>query len=404
MSTNILSQVNQFSVGSRLANRAPSEPQHHDGAGKPSYKFKTGYTVFEEANFYIEARYSIQQVLGKGSYGTVCSAVDTAVKDRPVLLAIKKVCNIFNKEVLLKRACRELKLMRYFKGHKNIINLIDADMVMVTPYDGLYCFQELADYDLARVIHSSVQFSEFHIKSFFYQILCGLKYIHSADVIHRDLKPGNILVTIQGVLKICDFGLARGVSPKYLKPKPHSITNYVATRWYRAPELLLSKKTYNKSVDMWAVGCILAELYARRPLFIGDDQMHQATEILKILGTPSREIILKYGSSIAWQLLCPPNPQFKPVPWSEVLPFASSNSHHLLSKLLCWDTNHRFTVEQALNHDFLSSIKSLNGEEEPVCNRPFDFSFENVNFTLNDYKSLLHEEVRSLKLEKLGHF
>ena len=121
------------------------------------------------------------------------------------------------------------------------MNLIDLDLVSTAPYDGLYCIQELADYDLARVIYSSIQFSEFHIQNFVYQILCGLKYIHTADVIHRDLKPGNILVTLQGVLKICDFGLARGINPKYFKQKSAPITNYVATRWYRAPELMLSE-------------------------------------------------------------------------------------------------------------------------------------------------------------------
>ena len=150
-----------------------------------------------------------------------------------------------------------------------IATLLDLDVVYVKPYEGLYCFQELADLDLARVLYSNVQFSEFHIQSFMYQILCGLKYIHSADVIHRDLKPGNILVTTQGTLKICDFGLARGINPVYFRNRSAVITNYVATRWYRAPELIMSTKNYTKAVDIWAVGCILGELFGRRPLFPG---------------------------------------------------------------------------------------------------------------------------------------
>lgn len=275
------------------------------------------------------------------------------------------------------------------------------DIVYCTPYDGLYCFQELADYDLARVIHSSVQFSEYHIQSFLYQILCGLKYIHSADVIHRDLKPGNILVTIQGVLKICDFGLARGISSKFLKPKPNAITNYVATRWYRAPELLLSRRNYSKSVDMWAVGCIFAELYGRRPLFIGNDQIHQASEIIKILGTPPRDVVLRYGTSIAWDLFSPPNPQFKSVPWQEVFPYASESAHHLLSKLLCWETTLRYNVNEALAHEFLESVRDPH--DEPVSNEPFDFNFESSANSLNDYKILIHEEVENYKIERLGN-
>ncbi|GME83234.1 unnamed protein product [[Candida] boidinii] len=179
--------------------------------------------------------------------------------------------------------------MNFFKGHRNIVNLVDLDIVSLKPYDGLYCFQELVEYDLAKVIHSSVQLSEYHIQSFLYQILCGVLYIHSADVIHRDLKPGNILINSQGVLKICDFGLARGINSDYMKHNHKSslITNYVATRWYRAPELMLCKRSYGKEVDMWAVGCIFVEFYGRRPIFIGNDQVHQLIEILKVLGTPN---------------------------------------------------------------------------------------------------------------------
>lgn len=361
---------------------------------------KPGYTVYEKANFYIDSKYKIQNILGKGSYGTVCSAIDLSNPEKKISIAIKKVSNIFNKDVLLKRAVRELKLMRFFKGHSNIVNLIDLDIVYCSPYDGLYCFQELVDYDLARVIHSSVQFSEFHIQNFLYQILCGLKYIHSADVIHRDLKPGNILVNIQGTLKICDFGLARGISLKHFKTKSTTITNYVATRWYRAPELLLSRRNYSKAVDMWAVGCIFAELYGRRPLFIGNDQIHQATEILKVLGTPPKEIILKYGTSLAWDLFSHPNPQYIPMKWSEVFPFANENAQHLLSRLLCWDSSERYTIKEAISHPFLKSVRNVNNEAIAVD--VFDFSFENNATTLNDYKILIHDEVESFKLERLG--
>lgn len=274
------------------------------------------------------------------------------------------------------------------------------DIVYCTPYDGLYCFQELADYDLARVIHSSVQFSEYHIQSFLYQILCGLKYIHSADVIHRDLKPGNILVTIQGTLKICDFGLARGISPKFMQPRVHSITNYVATRWYRAPELLLCRRNYSKSVDMWAVGCIFAELYGRRPIFIGNDQIHQATEIVKVLGTPSRDVLLKYGPGLIWDLFSNPNPQFKTLPFSQLYPFASETAHELLTHLLCWLPEERYNVEETLSHPYLKSIRFP--DDEPIAKEHFDFDFESTALTLNDYKILIHEEVEKFRIDRLG--
>lgn len=271
------------------------------------------------------------------------------------------------------------------------------DIVYIEPYEGLYCYQELADYDLARVIYSSVQFSEFHIQSFIYQILCGLKYIHSADVIHRDLKPGNILVTIQGCLKICDFGLARGINPKYFKNKSSPITNYVATRWYRAPELVLSQKNYGKSVDLWAIGCILSELYGRRPLLMGKDKFHQLHEIIRVLGTPRKDIITKYK----WNLSTTAKPQYERVKWTALYPFASKEAHSLLDLLLCWDPNERFTVQQCLEHIFLLKLRDL--ENEPVCNQLFDFSFETSCTSMSDLKMLLHEEVEAFRSETIMH-
>ncbi|ODQ81949.1 hypothetical protein BABINDRAFT_32129 [Babjeviella inositovora NRRL Y-12698] len=351
------------------------------------------YSVYEKANFYLDSRYQVQLVLGKGSYGTVCSAIDTiaptscggtSTSPGPHYLAIKKVSNIFHKEVLLKRAIRELKLMRHFKGHKNIINLVDLDIIYIKPYDGLYCFQELVDYDLARVIHSAVQFSEFHVQSFLYQILCGLKYIHSADVIHRDLKPGNILVTTQGSIKICDFGLARGVNPKFFRTRSANITNYVATRWYRAPELILSNKNYTKSIDMWAVGCIFAELYGRRPLFVGNDQIHQINEILKVLGTPPRDVFTRYGSHKACDFFSPPKPQYRAIPWSHVYPYASELAHDLLENLLDWDPELRLEIQQCINHPYLNAVRDYN--DEPDCTKPFDFSFEGYATSITDLK------------------
>ena len=355
-------------------------------------------TVYEKANFYVDSNYQILNVLGKGSYGTVCSAVNTAAEGKPQL-AIKKVCNIFSKEVLLKRAIRELKLMAFFKGHKNIINLIDLDIVYKKPYDGLYCFQELIEYDLAKVIHSSVQFSEYHIQCFLYQILCGLKYIHSADVIHRDLKPGNILVTSQGILKICDFGLARGINEKFMQNNrgSHNITHYVATRWYRAPELILSRRTYGKPVDMWAVGCILGELYGRRPMFIGNSQIHQITEICKVLGTPSRKVILSYESAAAWDFFSTTRPSFQKKDLNALFPNANTDAIAILSGLLCWDQKTRLTVGAAIESPFFNTVRNI--DEEPNTETVFDFNFEHQASSIEEMKIMLQDEVDQFRAQ-----
>lgn len=130
----------------------------------------------------------------------------------------------------------------------------------------------MMDTDLTSIIKSDQPLTEEHYKFFLYQLLRGLKYIHSAKIVHRDLKPRNLLVNSNCDLKICDFGLAR---PLFKNTKANVLTEYVATRWYRAPELLLSAMHYTTSVDMWSVGCIFAEMLQRKPFLPGTDTKNQ---------------------------------------------------------------------------------------------------------------------------------
>lgn len=195
--------------------------------------------LYPSVSFAIDRRFALDRILGKGSYGVVCSAVDgESPSGRKI--AIKKVTDILKNEAMIRRTLRELRLMRHFRGHKNIVSLLDLDIVTSTPYAGLYCYQELMELDLNRVIRGSVKLSNLLITSLLYQLVCGVKYIHSANVIHRDLKPGNLLVNSMGQLKICDFGLARGVASSDYSTSQMQITKYVVTRWYRAPELFMN--------------------------------------------------------------------------------------------------------------------------------------------------------------------
>lgn len=356
---------------------------------------------YTDIKFSVPQRYEIIKVLGKGSYGTVCSIRDKYSTDSQFIMAIKKITNIFNKEILLKRAIRELKFMFYFQGHQNIVNFINVEIIFNRPYDGLYCYQELIDYDLAKVIHSDVIFTEFHIQWFTYQILCGVKYIHSANVIHRDLKPGNILCTVYGTLKICDFGLARGIGPNsynnmFKSNKTPHITNYVATRWYRAPELILSNNSYNGAIDMWAIGCILAEFYHRRPIFMGKDSIHQIYEIIRYLGSPPDYLLKQFGSIRSWNMLnnITANPRNIVIEknWKECFPFASISGVDLLTKLLNWDPAKRITVKQAIEHPFVSSVRRI--DDEPDCpHGSFDFDYELELDSMNKLRQYLIDEV-----------
>ena len=149
---------------------------------------------------------------------------------------------------------------------------------------------ELMSSDLHQIIVSDQQLSDEHTQYFLYQILRGLKYLHSAHVIHRDLKPSNLLVNANCDLKIADFGLARcATTPDTPSTADTFLTEYVATRWYRAPEIMLSWSEYSQSIDVWSVGCIFGELLGRRPMFPGTDYMNQLHLILDFIGSPSVE-------------------------------------------------------------------------------------------------------------------
>lgn len=245
------------------------------------FKSSTPYSAhtFKAGNhtFTVDTKYSFTRVIGSGAYGVVISAQDTHLNCR---VAIKMVPKAFQDEIDAKRILREIKLLKHFK-HENIVNIVDMMPPMaryVDDFTDVYIVGELMETDLYRIIYSKQSLSLDHVQYFIYQVLRALKYIHSANVLHRDLKPSNLLVNSNCDLKVCDFGLARGVfDSEQMKDssKRHLLTEYVVTRWYRAPEIMLACHEYDKPVDIWSTGCILAELLARKPFFPGEDYIDQ---------------------------------------------------------------------------------------------------------------------------------
>lgn len=226
------------------------------------------------------------------------------------------------------------------------------------------------DTDLHKVIHSKNVLSNDHMQYFLYQILRGLKYIHSADVIHRDLKPPNLLVNENCDLKICDLGLARGVDNSAV------LTEYVVTRWYRAPEVMVASE-YSKQIDVWSVGCIFAELLGKKALFPGKDYISQMELIFSIIGTPSEEDMKTVTNENAFQFIRNLKPQ-KKVPFKSLYPKAHPDALDLLEKMLTFNPNKRITVDDALAHPYLASLSTegdLKGDDN-LCKAKFDFKFE----------------------------
>ena len=289
-----------------------------------------------------------------------------------------------------KRTYRELKILRHLR-HENIISILD---VMQPPedlstFEDVYVVLDLMESDLHHIIHSVQPLSDEHIKFFLYQIMRGLKYIHSANVLHRDLKPSNLLINRNCELKIGDFGMARGLS---FSEEEHAMfmTEYVATRWYRAPELMLSLNEYTFSIDMWSVGCIFAEMLGRRQFFPGKNYLNQLQLILSVVGTPSEEYIANVGSDRVKTYL-QTLPSRKPVELSVLFPNATSVALELLDQLLQLDPKKRVSAEEALAHKYLSRYHDL--KDEPICTPPFDFSFEKKLLTKDELKQAITDEI-----------
>lgn len=323
---------------------------------RPTHRFSTPATTFE-----VDTRYSYVKSVGTGAYGVVVSANDRISGDK---VAIKKVARAFEDLVDAKRILREIKLLRHF-DHENIINIRDLMAPARYNYDDIYIVSELMETDLHRVIYSKQKLTNDHIQYFVYQTLRALKYIHSANVIHRDLKPSNLLLNSNCDLKICDFGLARGLEDSNLE-----LTEYVVTRWYRAPEIMLACREYTKSIDVWAVGCIFAELLVRKPLVPGEDYIHQLQLITDVLGTP-RESDMHFIRSDKAKRFMRAQPLRPKRNYAEMFPNASSEGLDLLDKMLQFNPDKRISVEDALAHPYLGTLYQPN--DEPTCPSPFLF-------------------------------
>lgn len=352
------------------------------------------YPVLSQ-QFHIDPGYAIVRGLGQGAYGCVASAVHKASGES---IAIKKITGIFSKRILTKRALREIKLLRHFRGHRNITCLYDLDIVNPAAFNEVYLYEEYMEADLHAIIRSGQPLSDAHFQSFIYQTLCGLKYIHSASVLHRDLKPGNLLVNADCELKICDFGLSRGfdLDQEAIAPGAQGLmTEYVATRWYRAPEIMLSYKNYTTAIDVWSVGCILAELLGGRPLFKGRDYVDQLNQILHCLGTPSDDTLRRIGSPRSQQYIAS-LPYQAPIPFERLYPNANPLALDLLRRLLAFDPAKRISCTEALEHPYLAVWHDP--ADEPVCASKFDFGFEQINET-EGMRELIVEEVASFRRE-----
>lgn len=358
-------------------------------AGHPSMS----YTDLRLDNFCVNGTYQVLEVIGEGAYGIVCSAIHIPSQRK---VAIKRITP-FDHAMFCLRTLREIKLLRHF-CHENIISILDIlQPLSFETFKEVYLVQELMETDLHRVIRTQ-QLSDDHCQYFIYQTLRALKALHSADVLHRDLKPSNLLLNANCDLKLCDFGLARSARPPPNVANDSStfMTEYVATRWYRAPEVMLTFKEYTRAIDMWSVGCVLAEMLSGKPLFPGRDYHDQLSLILDVLGTPSIDDFYAISSPRSREYIRA-LPFRKGRDFSSMFAGANPLAIDFLEKCLTFSPRRRITVVEALQHPYFEPYHDP--DDEPVAD-PIDpsfFDFENGDEPLEkeELKVLIYREITS---------
>jgi mitogen-activated protein kinase 1/3 len=366
-------------------------------------KHKHSFTI-AGSEFIVDERYEYIKQIGVGAYGVVISCYDKKTNRN---VAIKKVGNAFEDLIDAKRIVREIKLLRFFK-HDNIVSLIDIQKPPKrTGFEDIYIITDLMETDLHRVIYSRQELTDDHIQYFIYQILRGVLYMHSANIIHRDLKPANILANKNCDLKICDLGLGRAEVYDYdekkvsKKPKKKAkgdesdseedpeLTEYVITRWYRAPEVILCPSHYAKAVDIWSVGCIFAELLGRQPLFPGDHYLDQIQKIIAVTGTPKMEELDFIQKKEAKEFFLKLVKRTK-LTWTSLFPNANPIALDLLEKMLTFNPKKRYTVDQCISHPYFEGLHDP--DQEPITTSKFDWTFDAVKLTKENLQSMIYDE------------
>mmetsp|Transcript_30113 Transcript_30113/g.70061 ORF Transcript_30113/g.70061 Transcript_30113/m.70061 type:complete len:413 (-) Transcript_30113:72-1310(-) len=330
---------------------------------------ETSCYLVQGTKFEVDKRYKIIEPMSHGAYGIVCSAKDMEVDES---VAVKKIEGVFEHITITKRTLRELRILRHL-NHENLMQVNNIFMSGTKgDFEEIYVVSELMETDLASTLRSSQVLSDDHCQFFLYQILRGMKYVHSALVIHRDLKPRNLLVNSNCDLKICDFGLARVrfSDKEWVCP----MTEYVCTRWYRAPEVLCSWTDYSGAIDVWSMGCIFAEMHTGQPVFPGSNTQEQLDLIIGLLGSPMGDEITKipHEKCQRW-IMSLPTMAAKSL--GTVFDSMSEDAQEILARMLRWDPDKRATVTDCLEDPFLGSLHCPEDEptREPLNTSEFEF-------------------------------
>jgi len=287
------------------------------------------------------SNYELLEKIGEGAYGIVYKGQDSNGE----IYALKTIRLEAEDEGMPSTTIREIALLKELQ-HPNIVSLCDV----IHTEKKLTLVFEYLDQDLKKLLDVQCDsgLDAATTKSFLYQILQGVAFCHQTRVLHRDLKPQNLLINREGVLKIADFGLARAFGIPV-----RSYTHEVVTLWYRAPDVLLGSRKYSTPVDIWSCGCIFAEMVTGRPLFPGASEQEQLTKIIKVLGTPTEE---QWPSIFEMPNYKDDFPRYEPRPWSTITPGLDSAGVDLVELMLVYDPVKRISAKAACDHEYFRDI------------------------------------------------
>lgn len=279
--------------------------------------------------------------IGEGTYGVVYKSLDLKTGE---VVALKRIRLETEDDGIPSTALREISVLRELE-HPNIVRLRDC----LQEEGKLFLVFEFVDKDLKRFMEHKLGGLDLTlVKSLLYQLLKGLAFSHSRGIMHRDLKPQNLLVSLNGKLKIADFGLARAYSIPVKK-----YTHEVVTLWYRAPEILLGQEVYSPPVDIWSVGVIFAEMLNKKPLFPGDSEIDQLYRIFRLLGTPDDSV---WPGVTSLRDYAPTFPQWRRKSFEQAFPQLDLEGVSLLESMLCYNPAKRISAKEALRHPFFDDI------------------------------------------------
>ena len=358
----------------------------------------SGASASDEIDRSVARKYDILQKLGKGAYGIVWRATDKKTKD---VVALKKIFDAFQNSTDAQRTFREVMFLQEMKGHEHIISLLNV--VKADNDRDLYLVFEHMETDLHAAIRANI-LQEVHKQYVMWQLLKALKFMHSANLLHRDMKPSNLLLNSDCLMKVADFGLARSFNIDGHDDDGDAVfTDYIATRWYRAPEILLGSNKYSTAVDMWGAGCILGEILAGKPVFAGSSTIQQLELICGLVGKPNWgrpecERISPYTHNMLNDLQIEATDAGTREAWVKHFPNATSPALDLLQQLLRFDPEQRISAEEALKHEYLKQFHFEEVERNAPCKvniHPPDYEKKSTAH----YRERLYKEVTKIRNE-----